>query len=647
MYHWDDIPFFRLLLPFASGILVSFYFQFPDINLFASGFLAFSLVFIFFHAYKGLSFPWQFRHIPSVILLFSVFLLGMLLTQFKSDKSNPYHFSHFPNEHQILARVVNDPEPSSSSIKTIVECEASVGKNPHRLSGKVMTFLALDSNSLKLEYGDFIILNFTPSKVKPVTNDFEFNYHRFLLSKNISHTLYLNSGDWKSTGINKGNPVLKLGYYARDRFVKIFSRLLGSGEESAIVSGMFCGYRADMSAETMASFSNTGVIHIMSVSGLHVGVIYLMLGFLLSFIPWINRKKTIKLIIALSVIWFYTILTGLSASIIRAAVMISFIAIGEIARQKINPVNSVSAAAFILLTINPFSIFDIGFQLSFSAVLGIFLFYTPIKNLFKVKNKILKSIWELSALSIAAQLATFPLTSYYFHQFPVYFLLANLFAVPLSGLIIYVSFALLVLGEIPYLGNIVAWALQWIVKILVKGVGMIESFPYSSIKGIYPSITVSLITLFSIFLFWYAFVHKSKKILSLSLLSVLTASILSVTNKYERSGNHFTNIYNKSGNLIISQKQGSELIISYAVLSPQKLGRQRQLLQNAIDYYQIKNIRVINLLSNKKHYSARLYYKQPFFYIQNTLIIFDPQNKFKKKIKHPHLTLAASKWEIN
>lgn len=645
MHRWDDMPFFRLLLPFASGILFSVYYPLPDIVTIATGFLAFVLVFVFFNAYKGLSFSWQYRHIPSILLLTATLLLGMTLTESQKPESNPYHFIHFKNDKQIIAKVVNDPEISTNSVKTILECKAALGEKTHPLSGKVMTFFAIDSNSINLRYGDYLIINFNPSEVKEVSNDFEFDYHRFLMSKNISHTQYLNARDWKYTGVNHGNTILKLGLFARNYFVSIFKGMLGKGEESAIVTGMFCGYRAEMSAETMASFSNTGVIHIMSVSGLHVGVIYLMLGFLLSYVPWIRKRKVIRLVIMLMVIWFYTILTGLSASIIRSAVMISFIAIGEIARQKINPINSVAAAAFILLIINPFSIFDIGFQLSFTAVLGIFLFYAPIRKLFNPKNKVLKYVWELSALSIAAQLATFPITSYYFHQFPVYFLPANLFAVPLSGLIIYISFALILLGNIPFVGEVIAWVLHWMVKLLVNGVGFIENLPHSSIKGIYPSLWATFLTTTALFLLWYTYSLKSKRILWLSILSIFSAVILSIYNKYERSTHDFMSFYNKSGNLIISLKQGGELTIAYAILQPHKLSRQHQTLIKAIEYYQIQNIRVINLMNDTPTQTHSMIFINPILRLNKLNIVIDPNNQWRANSKYILLRQHALRWD--
>ena len=250
------------------------------------------------------------------------------------------------------------------------------------------------------------------------------------------------------------------------------------GNEFAIISALTLGYTDAISPELRDSFSVTGASHILSVSGLHVGIIYVMLGLMLGFLDKCKRTRKIKWIAVILFLWFYAFVTGLSPSVSRSVFMFSLFAVAKITDRQSSVYNNIFLSAFVLLIINPMWLFNVGFQLSYSALLSILYFQPKIAKCLVFKNRILTYCWELTSVSIAAQLGAAPLCLYYFHQFPNYFLLSNFVGVPLSGIIIYLDVALLITNSIPMIDSIVSWLLVTTTKLMYGGLQIIENLPF-------------------------------------------------------------------------------------------------------------------------------------------------------------------------
>ena len=194
-------------------------------------------------------------------------------------------------------------------------------------------------------------------------------------------------------------------------------------------------------------------MHVLAVSGLHIGILYLLVGFLLKPLERTRKLKVLRGVVILLIIWGFALLTGLSPSIKRAATMFSFIVVADAFNRNTNIYNTIAASALFLLVIDPALLMSVGFQLSYLAVLSIVLLYRPIFNILPASNVVLNKIWEILSVSLAAQLAVFPLSIYYFHQFPVYFLLANLVIMPLAGLNLITGIFSVVFYKIPFVGD--------------------------------------------------------------------------------------------------------------------------------------------------------------------------------------------------
>jgi competence protein ComEC len=245
------------------------------------------------------------------------------------------------------------------------------------------------------------------------------------------------------------------------------------------------GYKEDLDKEIVKSYSNTGVVHIIAISGLHLGLIYLMLVWLLDRMPLVKRMVFIKAVVIIAALWIFSLVTGASASVLRSAVMFTCIVTGKSFQKQSDIRNSLAASAFILLCYNPFFIFDVGFQLSYLAIISIVSFQKSVHRLVYCKNNALGKIWDLLAVTLAAQLLTFPICLYYFHQFPNYFFLSNLIAVPLSTIILFLEIFLLAISPCFAGASFIGITIDVLVRLMNQTIEYISDLPYSLWDNIY------------------------------------------------------------------------------------------------------------------------------------------------------------------
>lgn len=378
------------------------------------------------------------------------------------------------------------------------------------IKGKAILYLQKDSNSLSLKSGDKLIIYTTLSLPEKTGNPDEFDFGRHLLRNGICGTGYASAERWKRISGADGFSLMRLAQRCRLKLLDISRKMNIDGNEFAIISALTLGYTDAISPELRDSFSVTGASHILSVSGLHVGIIYVMLGLMLGFLDKWKRTRKIKWIAVILFLWFYAFVTGLSPSVSRSVFMFSLFALAKITDRQSSVYNNIFLSAFVLLIINPMWLFNVGFQLSYSALLSILYFQPKITKWLVFKNRILTYCWELTSVSIAAQLGAAPLCLYYFHQFPNYFLLSNFVGVPLSGIIIYLDVALLITNSIPMIGSIVSWLLVTTTKLMYGGLKIIENLPFVTTNIWIDSVQLILIyaSVFAVGLLMYKIKYK-------------------------------------------------------------------------------------------------------------------------------------------
>ncbi|MFZ4425512.1 MAG: ComEC/Rec2 family competence protein [Saprospiraceae bacterium] len=352
------------------------------------------------------------------------------------------------------------------------------------MEGKVMLLLEKRTGSVPVA-GNIVSVRGRLVEIGNNPNPGVFNYAAYLRGKRIYWQVYARSGDWavyrRELAAGPGRWLQRCRRYCLDRL----GTVLPGGTEYAIGAALLLGNREKMDAEVRDIFSHTGAMHILAVSGLHVGMIAWCLGRLLQWVP--VRSRWAKGAVQVIGIWGYALLCGLGASVVRAALMFSWFTLGRVLDRPVNIWNALGGAAFFLLLIEPLWIFDIGFQLSFMAVAGIVLFEPPIYRALYVRNRLLDYLWKLTAVGLAAQLATAPLGIYYFHQFPLLFWLSGWVAVPLGALCQALGALYIILAQVPVIGPGAGCLLNLAIKAMYWGIYWIDQIPGACIKGLWLS----------------------------------------------------------------------------------------------------------------------------------------------------------------
>ncbi|MEO6135900.1 MAG: ComEC/Rec2 family competence protein [Ginsengibacter sp.] len=518
IYFWKRESFLRLVLCVISGILLQFYFGFNKETIFAAA--AFSgFLFIIFRLLPE-SQRFKFPHLQGIFLSSLLVILAMFLTWNKDARHHTNWYGNYTNDSSFLVVTLKEPlVEKENSLKAVCNVESVINDNIVKMvKGKMILYLAKDSLSKSLLFGDRIIMKNKLQSIKNSGNPAAFNYEQYLAFQQIYFQAYLQKNDWNLLKEKEKYGLQNILYKSRDFVLKTLDQYIVGENESSLAKALLVGYRVDLDKDLVQAYSNAGVVHLIAISGLHLALIYALLLFVVMRIPFLKKNKVARLLVILICLWFFALLTGASASVLRAAVMFSFISIGSIFNKTSSVYNSMSVSAFLLLCFNPLLLFDVGFQLSYCAVFGIVLLYKYINAWFYFKNKILNYAWGLASVSIAAQVFTIPLCFYYFHQLPLLFLLANLIAIPLSTLALWGCITLLVLSPIPiiavYVGKIIT-VLLWLMNHTVL---LISDWSFTLWKNVSlsKSHTLLLYVIFIGFIFWL--IRKNRIAFKISLL---------------------------------------------------------------------------------------------------------------------------------
>ena len=337
--------------------------------------------------------------------------------------------------------------------------------------------------------------------------------------------------------------IMKFAFVYQKKLLKVLESNF-QDEELAVISALLLGYKDLLDRETIMTYASSGAMHVLAVSGLHVGIIYLVLNSLFFFFGYFKYGNYLKALALILSLWAYAMLTGLSPSVLRAATMFSFIIIGSALKRETNIYNTLAASAFVLLLYNPYILLQVGFQLSYAAVLGIVYLQPKLYNLFIPSNWLMDKVWAITTVSIAAQLATFPLGMYYFHQFPNYFLLSNLFVIPLATFIINGGILLFIISFIPLFSNSIAWLINKLLLFLNLSVNWVESLPYYLTLGISITKIETLIIYSFIFLFVVAITNKKVRIIQIALSVAILFMGMQIDEQNSASQQQYFIVYN-------------------------------------------------------------------------------------------------------
>ena len=530
MTDWSKYPFVRMLIPFALGIWVSIFvvaLRLSPTFLMVVAVLLLAMSFLTAFLLKHQRHSWFFGTVMACYL----FIAGYSLARVHQAEVQKDYFRNVEVEASYyVARVYDYPTERPNSIRTVLELEYQFGDSlPSRpVSGKVMAYFPKSDSAFALHYGDLIAIPAPIREVTPPLNPEEFNYRTYLERKGITGQVYLKDEDWIDLQVNNANPIYAFSYRFRDILLASLQRSELSDDEFGVAAAILLGYDDNLADEVRKNYVAAGSMHILCVSGMHVGIIYLLASFLLGFLNRKKWQKSLKQVLLLTLIWFYALIAGLSPSILRASLMISFVIVGEMIHRKGFIINSIAASAFILLCINPNNLFEIGFLLSYAAVMGIVVLQRPIYSWFVIKNKLLDKAWEYTAVALAAQIATIPFTLFYFQQFTTYFWLSNLFLTPISFIVVISGMVLLLVSWIPYVNTLFGYLVWGAVYVMNWVVAKIESIPYSIIKGLYVNDFEFAVLLVALLLLLLTFMLRKRR-LFIAMLATLLVVMTSVT----------------------------------------------------------------------------------------------------------------------
>ena len=609
---WKKAPFLRLVLPLIAGIILEFYFTF-QIRSIVIVFSVLISAYIFFRILP-LAYRFKLQVFPGIIVTLFMINAGFFITWQKNIRNHAnWYGKYYDSASFIIATISEPPVEKNKSYKALGAVGAIIKNNLiYPAKGNLLLYFAKDSSQNNPEYGDKIIIRKELTEIKNSGNPAAFNYERYCAFQQIFHQCYLKKGDWvllKSKEVTASRTII---FKTRQIIINVLDTYISGNDEAALAKALLIGYKVDLDKDLVQAYSNTGVVHLIAISGLHLALIYALLVWLTGKIPFIKRSKIIRLILILFCLWFFSLLTGGSASVLRSAVMFSFIATGMAFNKSSSIYNSLASSAFALLCYDPFMLWDVGFQLSYFAVSGIVIAQRYIYDWFYFSNKLLNETWKLAAVSLSAQIFTLPVCIYYFHQLPVMFLLSNIIAIPLSTVALWGCIILVFISPLHVVALYLGKAITVSIWLLNHTVLLINALPFSLWDGI--SLTVSgTILLYMVFIFFlYWLIKKNMIAFKFGVLSALILTGMISFEKWHFSHQKKIIVYNVPSHKAIDFVSGN----SYHFVGDDDLVT-GGLLQN----FHLKPGRISLMLNNKENNTINLYQHNNFYQFHNKRIL--------------------------
>lgn len=483
-------PFVRLVFFFSIGIVLHLYC--PKLiapEIFLPGltllFCCTSVLLILNRKFKKVIFN------PGFIALAATTLAGYTLTYFQTANNDSSHFN-YQLETADYYRLVIDEAPREGKKSWKTKATVTAVKNNEKwieTSGLTLLYFPYKEFQQPPRYGDVLIVNKHPQLIPAPANPGEFDYKKFLSFQQVYHQYFLRHEDVLQAGNEPPNMIIQFSIQLRDWAERILKQHITGKQEQGVAIALVLGITDELDSELLNAYSASGAMHVLAVSGLHIGILYAILLTIGKPLQKSKRGRVVLGIASILFLWLYACVTGLTPSVLRAVAMFSFVALAKLINRNSNIYNTLAATAFCLLLYNPYFLVSVGFQLSFIAVLGIVYIHPRLYPFLEFKNLIVHKIWEITSVSIAAQLATFALGLLYFHQFPNYFLISNLVVIPVSFLVLIGGIILLAGSIISPLAQLIGFLLTGTIKFLNLIVLWVESWPMSIISNIYITTT--------------------------------------------------------------------------------------------------------------------------------------------------------------
>lgn len=479
---WQRAPALRLLIPFVAGILVQWYVPL-SIVLIWTAVLSFLLCTLCF-SFLPLRLRFKAAPLQGVSIAGLLAAMAMCLVHGHDVRNNKLWFGKKSVATEGMLLTLQEPlveKPASFKAFAVVE-KIIQSDSIFPATGKVILYFKKDAIA-GLTYGSQLWVFEKVKAIKNSGNPGGFDYERYALFQGITHQAYLTATDFILLPALKRTWLNAAIFNVRSRILTILKAHIQGEKETGLAEALLIGYKDDLDKTLVQSYSNTGVVHIIAISGLHVGLIYALLLLLTK--PLRGKKwRWLRFFTVLAALWGFGFLAGAQPSVMRSVVMFSAIAAGVVLKRTTSVYNNLALSALLLLCWNPFWLWDVGFQLSYTAVLSIIVFFKPVYNWVYLQNKALDAVWKLMAVTLAAQLLTTPISLYYFRQFPLLFLFTNIIAVPLSSAILFGELLICLFAFLPPAAHAVGWITTGAIRLMNDYIERLEALSFSVWQGL-------------------------------------------------------------------------------------------------------------------------------------------------------------------
>lgn len=472
----------KLALFLIAGIIIGFYFE---IDITVSIVLSISFLVISFIIYFLTRRQFNQRIWFGLAAFLGMMSIGILTVNLHNQKHFSNHYSNYISEkldelHTVTFRIREVLKPGNYYDKYVIDIFKVDGT---KAIGKSLLNIQKGTVSESLRVDDvFTVRTDFKNLIHPL-NPGQFDYKNYLKKKYIYHQLFVEP-HLLLEGTTENVTLFGIANDIREHINNKLKPYNFKPDELAIINALLLGQRQDISEEVYTSYTNAGAIHILAVSGLHVGIILLILSLTLKPLERFKHGKLLKTILLVLMLWCFAVIAGLSASVTRAVTMFSIVAIGMNLNRPTNIYNTLAISVLVILLVKPLFIFDVGFQLSYLAVFAIVTIDPLLYKLWQPKNWLLDKYWHTFTITIAAQFGIIPVSLYYFHQFPGLFFVSNLVIIPLLGLILGLGVIVILLAVLNGLPNILASTFGYIISLMNNFVGWVskqEAFLFQDI----------------------------------------------------------------------------------------------------------------------------------------------------------------------
>lgn len=487
MTGWIPYVFVRVALCFAAGILLGMY---CPAWLNERGAAILLAVLVGLYLLRFLAELQIGKKLPGagLIALPALVVAGYLCLLLHTGSRQSGHFMLWAHHIDYYEAVLTqDPQERGKTWKAEARVHAIYADGWREAHGKVLLYFSKAGKALAYRYGDVLVVKGAPRPVPAPANPGEFDYRHYLANRNVYHQHFLRYEQVRQVRHDPPNVIMDYALALRRAATAILEKYVQGRREQAAALALVLGVTDELDPELMRAYAATGTMHVLAVSGLHVSVLYLILSFCFRPLQRLRHGPWVLALVSLVVLWGYALVTGLSPSVLRAVVMFSFVVLARAWRRNTHIYNTLAASAFCLLLFDPYLLLSVGFQLSFLAVLGIVYIHPRLYARWEPRRRWAGEIWKITSVSVAAQVATFPLGLLYFHQFPNYFLFSNLFAVPGSALVLAGGLVVLVCSVVPPVAMAAGFVLTALIRALNGIIFLFEALPYGLVEDIHIS----------------------------------------------------------------------------------------------------------------------------------------------------------------